>query len=155
MLRDCLAQYACGVTVVTVRSRHGEHGATVSSFTSISLSPALVMVSVGRLRKISTKLSGQPFGINILAGDQQDVALQFAGLLPDLPRAVEWHPSAAGSPRICGVSAFLECMPWAEYDGGDHVIHVGMVSNFEFDATRSPLVSHGGRLVDLAPAPPM
>src|SRR5205823_3939967 len=45
--RAC-AQFATGVTIVTVRVADGTpHGLTVNSFTSISLSPPLILVCIG------------------------------------------------------------------------------------------------------------
>ncbi|MEU9853599.1 flavin reductase family protein [Streptomyces sp. NPDC047974] len=150
--RDCLGRFATGVTVVTVEHGAGVHGATVGSFTSVSLDPPLVMVSLDRRSRMCGLLTDAPsFGVNILAAHQEDLALHFAGRPRPADAPVSWDPDAAG-PRLAGCAAHLDCVPWAAYDGGDHVLHVGRVRAF---STRDaePLVFHGGafRLLDTAP----
>ncbi|MFE0106911.1 flavin reductase family protein [Streptomyces sp. NPDC059009] len=149
--RDCLGRFASGVTVVTVRSGETVHGATVSSFTSVSLEPPLVMVSLDRRSRSCAALDGADFGINILAAGQQDLALHFAGR-PAVPATpVRWEPDGR-TPRLAGAAAYLDCAPWAAYDGGDHVLYVGAVRAFDA-ADREPLVFHRGafRALDRSP----
>ncbi|MDQ8706899.1 flavin reductase family protein [Streptomyces sp. LHD-70] len=149
--RDCLGRFASGVTVVTVRSGEAVHGATVSSFTSVSLEPPLVMVSLDRRSRMCAALDGAGFGINILAAGQQDLALHFAGRPAQPAAPVLWEPSD-GAPRLAGAAAYLDCTSWAAYDGGDHVLYVGAVRSFDSD-DREPLVFHGGafRALDRSP----
>ena len=45
--RDCVGEFATGVTVVTAESEHGPAGMTLNSFTSVSLEPLLILVSLG------------------------------------------------------------------------------------------------------------
>ena len=47
-LRRCLSRFATGVAVVSYRAEGETRGLTVNSFTSVSLDPPLVLVSVGR-----------------------------------------------------------------------------------------------------------
>ena len=149
--RDCLGRFASGVTVVTVRAEGEVHGATVSSFTSVSLDPPLVMVSLDRRSRMCGALGTAGFGINILAAGQQDLALHFAGRPAQPPAPVPWEP-ADGAPRLAGAAAYLDCAPWAAYDGGDHVLYVGAVRSYDSD-DREPLVFHRGafRALDRSP----
>jgi flavin reductase (DIM6/NTAB) family NADH-FMN oxidoreductase RutF len=133
--------------VVTTRSGDTVHGATVNAFSSVSLDPPLVMVSLDRRSRMCALLADAPFGINILGTHQRDLALQFAGRLADSPAAVEWEPSAA-APRLAGCPAFLACLPWAAYDGGDHVLYVGEVQQFDV-GPGDPLLFHGGGFHEL------
>ena len=34
--------------------------------------------------------------------------------------------------RLQDSLAYLECEPWAEYDGGDHVLYIGKVIKFHY-----------------------
>ncbi|GGP65911.1 MULTISPECIES: flavin reductase family protein [Streptomyces] len=142
--RDCLGQFASGVTVVTIR--HGDlgtvHGATVSSFTSVSLRPPLVMVSLDRRSRLSALLAGGPFGVNVLAADQGDLALRFAGRSDAPHEDVEWQDTGP-APRLAGSVAHFACGPWASYDGGDHLLYVGEVLSFDAPGGE-PLVFHSG-----------
>jgi flavin reductase (DIM6/NTAB) family NADH-FMN oxidoreductase RutF len=141
-LRDCLGQFATGVTIVTVAHDNGIHGATVNSFTSVSLDPALVLVSLDRRSLLCERLAGSPFGVNILAADQQDVGLHFAGLRRTDGARLEWETSWS-VPRLRGCAGFIACLPWTSYEGGDHILHIGEVKHFEvYDS--EPLVFHRG-----------
>jgi flavin reductase (DIM6/NTAB) family NADH-FMN oxidoreductase RutF len=149
-LRDCLGQFASGVTVVTVRHGDGVHGATVSAFASVSLSPALVVVSLNRRSRLCARLAGSAFGVNILASHQIDLARHFAGQPVWPAPEITWAPGA-GAPRLAGCTAFLACVPWASYDGGDHVLYVGEVRQLELPGGE-PLVVHGGAFRELGRA---
>jgi flavin reductase (DIM6/NTAB) family NADH-FMN oxidoreductase RutF len=150
-LRDCLGQFATGVTVVTVR--HGDlvHGATVSSFTSVSLDPPLVMACLDRESRMCARLAGAAFGVSILAADQRALALHFAGQRSKPETTISWEQSDH-TPRIAGCVAHLACSPWASYDGGDHIMYVGEVRHFEFHGGE-PLVFHRGVFGELLGAP--
>ena len=72
--RNCMGRFATGVTVVTCKTEDGYHGFTVNSFTSVSLDPPLVLVSVDRKTKAMEHLKNNAFTINIL-NDKQDHVL--------------------------------------------------------------------------------
>ncbi|MFD5096286.1 flavin reductase family protein [Amycolatopsis thailandensis] len=146
-LRDCLAQFATGVTVVTVRHEGAVHGATVNAFASISLDPPLVMVSLDRRSRLCARLAGAAFEINILSTWQQGIARHFAGAGTDPAPEIRWDVFPH-SVRLAGCAAYLSCAPWASYDGGDHVIYLGEVRNFEIRGG-PPLVFHRGGFHEL------
>lgn len=150
-LRDCLGHFATGVTVVTVGDPNTVHGATVNAFVSVSLDPALVMVSLNRRSQLCERLKGATFGINILAANQQDLGLHFAGAKNRRDMSVEWADFAL-APRLRGCLGFLACSPWAMYEGGDHLLYVGEVRHFDH-REGEPLVFHGGAFRDLRDQP--
>ncbi|SEP83329.1 flavin reductase family protein [Piscibacillus halophilus] len=140
--RNCLGRFATGVTVVTCNEGEQCHGLTANSFTSVSLDPPLVLVSIDRDTKAFQKLKDNRFIVNILSIDQQDTAMHFAGKpCEDLP--FEWIETDFGH-RIQDSLAYIECEPWAEYDGGDHVLFLGKVVNFEYQEGE-PLGFYGGK----------
>jgi flavin reductase (DIM6/NTAB) family NADH-FMN oxidoreductase RutF len=145
--RSCLGRFATGVTVVSCDSGGQVHGATVNAFSAVSLEPPLVMVSLDRRSKACGLLTGRPFTVNVLAEDQRDLALQFAGR-PQPDVAVEWIGGAA--PRLAGAQAYFHCMPWREYDGGDHVVFLGEVAEFGH-IPGEPLIFHEGLFRALSP----
>ncbi|RSN62631.1 flavin reductase [Amycolatopsis sp. WAC 04182] len=146
-LRDCLGQFATGVTVVTVRHEGAVHGATVNAFASISLAPPLVMVSLDRRSRLCGRLAGAAFEINILSSWQQGIARHFAGKGTDPAAEIRWD-ALPHSLRLAGCAAYLTCAPWASYDGGDHVLYLGEVRNFEIRGG-PPLVFHRGNFHEL------
>lgn len=139
--------FTTGVTVVTYSSADQVRGATVNSFTSVSLDPPLLLVSLSRSTQACTAMNGLPFAINVLRSDQMDVALQFAGR----PRAgvrIAWDPPGddADPPSLADAVAVFRCRPWRRYDGGDHVLQLGEVREAEMRAG-DPLVFGDGRFM--------
>jgi flavin reductase (DIM6/NTAB) family NADH-FMN oxidoreductase RutF len=124
ILRSCLGTFATGVCVVTVGTDDGRHGITVNSFASVSLSPPLVLVSIDKRARGHRLLRGRPFAINVLGAEQEPVARHFAG--DPQPAGVCWEDGAR-APCLAGSLATLECVPWRDYDGGDHTLFLGRV----------------------------
>ena len=61
--RDCVGEFATGVTVVTTESEHGPAGMTLNSFTSVSLDPLLILVCVDRAARLhDAMISAGPWG---------------------------------------------------------------------------------------------
>jgi len=129
-LRNCLGRFATGVTVVTCDTDVGAHGFTVNSFTSVSLDPPLVLVSVDRKTKAFQFLKNNHFTVNVLKDTQKDTAMHFAGR-PQDKRPFEWE-KGIHCHRLQHSLAYIECEPWAEYDGGDHVLYIGKVVHFKY-----------------------
>ncbi|MFI7869788.1 flavin reductase family protein [Streptomyces salinarius] len=146
-LRNALGNFATGVVVLTYESGGEYYGITVNSFTSVSLDPPLVLVSLQRTSRSLTYLLERPFAVNVLGDDQLDTALHFAGKPQSRP--VDWAEDGA-APRIGGSPAYFQCTPWAGYDGGDHVLVLGrVVSHGQRDDT-SPLLFYRGQWSALA-----
>ncbi len=156
-LRRCLARFTTGVTVVTYRTADGIRGATMNSFTSVSLDPPLVLISLSREARACGAMDGVPFAINVLRADQMDVALQFAGR-PRPGARIAWQSCKGDQPpSLSEAVAVLRCRPWRRYDGGDHVLQLGEVLDAEVRAG-DPLVFSDGRftttgqpLLDVSP----
>ena len=82
--RETVANFPSGVTVVTTRDGGEDFGLTVSAFTSLSLDPPMVLVSIDRKSKSHQHLvEGAPIGISVLAAGHTDVAVQFARHVDD------------------------------------------------------------------------
>jgi flavin reductase (DIM6/NTAB) family NADH-FMN oxidoreductase RutF len=128
-LRSGLARFATGVAVAVVDGPDGRHGLTINSFTAVSLEPPLVLISVLKRARGHDFFLGRPFAINVLGSEQETVALHFAGR-PQLDD-VNWE-GGPGTKRLAGALAFFECAPWAAYDGGDHTLVVGEVTDFDY-----------------------
>lgn len=127
-LRSCLGRFATGVAVVSFDGPDGRHGLTVNSFTSVSLDPPLVLVSVAKKARAHEMLVDRPFCVNVLGAEQESVARNFAG---GPETSLTWI-EGEHAPRIAGVLAHLECAPWRAYDGGDHTLFLGEVVDFDF-----------------------
>jgi flavin reductase (DIM6/NTAB) family NADH-FMN oxidoreductase RutF len=141
-LRRCFGQFATGVTIITTRRADGSsHGVTVNSFASVSLSPPLVLFSIDRRARSCDYLTEGPFVVNILADAQLALARHFAGQTGP-PAAIAWAERRS-CPVISGCTAYIWCRPWAVYEGGDHLIHVGEIDDLE-SCDGVPLIFHAG-----------
>ena len=129
--RQCLGEYATGVTVITAQVGDQRVGVTANSFTSLSLDPPLVLWSISRQsRSFAAFEAADHFVINVLAADQIGVSQRFSSLSTDKFTGIPWSTGRTGSPVLEGVVAALECRRHAAYEGGDHLILVGHVEHF-------------------------
>jgi 3-hydroxy-9,10-secoandrosta-1,3,5(10)-triene-9,17-dione monooxygenase reductase component len=145
-MRDVLGHFASGVVVVTARSREGAPlGFTCQSFASLSLDPPLVSFAPARTSSTWPRIREvEAFCVNVLAADHRDLSAGFARSGTDKFAGVDWCPAPSGAPVLEGVSAWVDCTLWAEYDGGDHTIAVGRVHDLGADPSRAPLLFYRG-----------
>ncbi|MVO88805.1 flavin reductase [Streptomyces sp. p1417] len=133
-LRTCAGYFATGVTVVSLAVGEALHGATVNAFTTVSLNPPLVLISLNRTSKAARLLPGRPFTVNVLAAEQHDLALRFAGRAETAPDVPPWQApperlAPHTAPALGGSLATFFCTPWASHDGGDHLLFLGRVEH--------------------------
>lgn len=160
-LKQAMRAYPQGVTVATTGSAEGPRGITVSSFTSVSLEPPLVLVSVAKTSALHGLFRGADvYAINFLADDQKSVSDRFAGRTKagDRFEGIKYTKGATGSPIIDGVRAVIECRSWRRYEGGDHSILVGEVVSAKTLNNKRPLVYYSQQYTTTEqmeyPAPP-
>ena len=134
--REVVGRFVTGVTVVTTLSEGaGEArpwGTTVNSFTSVSLDPPLVLISIGRERSIHPVIASTGrFAVNILGERSQVLADCFAGAPSDLPRSAfcnaEYRLGSSGVPILEAAIAHVECEVERVLEAGDHTIYLGRV----------------------------
>ncbi|QTI69373.1 flavin reductase family protein [Gordonia polyisoprenivorans] len=139
-MRKALGRFASGVTIVTTAeagdggTADGDtvHGMTANAFTSVSLDPPLVLVSIANRAKMNAKIADTGrYGVSILASDQEPLSLHFAGAAsePDLVRFT-WR---RGVPLLDGALVHLSCTVTDSHPAGDHTLHVGRVEELWFD----------------------
>lgn len=130
--RRALGHFATGVTVVTYAPEGVDEfrGTTVNSFTSVSLEPPLVLVSLGRQTRAAAALRpGSAYAVNVLTHGQRDLAMYFAGR-PQPGTRVDWEVRA-GVPHLATAGAHFRCVARDVHDAGDHVLVVGLVEEFQ------------------------
>jgi flavin reductase len=153
-LRQVFGTFATGVTIVTCQAGERKHGITVNSFSSLSLDPPLVLISIDR-KAIAWELipAAGSFAVNVLTAEQRPLCDYFAKrLFADPENEFAEIPHVAGvtgSPLIDGVLATIECRLANIYAGGDHDIFVGEVVTTKINSTDSPLIFHRGRFPSL------
>jgi len=141
--RECVGAFATGVTVVTTSSRGAPAGMTLNSFTSVSLDPLLVLVSLAhKTRTLEAVTESGRFVVNVLHRNQRDVALAFAkpgAPFPDGYTVQDPH----GFVVVRHALAILRCEVYGVHKAGDHDLVVGEVVDFEGSGGQ-PLIFHRG-----------
>lgn len=145
--RRALAVHAAGVVVITAQSEGIPVGLTATSFSSVSLEPPLVSFYIGQGSATWPRLrAADHFAVNILTGDQAELAVRFARKGVDRFAApTRWRPGPHGTPLLQDVSAHLICVPYQTIEVGDHVLVVGLVVAAEVYHPDRPLLYHQGR----------
>jgi flavin reductase (DIM6/NTAB) family NADH-FMN oxidoreductase RutF len=157
-LRRVLSRYPTGVTVVGTRHvPAGVCGLTVNAFTSVSLEPPMVLVSVDRSSNTRgcIEAAGE-FSVSVLSSEQADLAVRFAQKRDDKFDGVPHRLSPDALPLLDGASAWVEARVEEALTAGDHTIFLGHVLRAEH-GDAPPLVFHRGsygRLDGDAPGAP-
>lgn len=144
--RQALGSFATGVTVITSIDENGEPvGVTVSSFNSVSLDPPLVLWSLAKdALSLPVFKRSDYFCVHVLAASQQAISCRFASKGLDKFDGIEWTKGHANTPLLSKYAARFQCKTTHQYEGGDHIIFVGEVFEYDQDDT-APLVFHGGK----------
>ena len=137
-LRDAFGCFMTGVTVVTTMDAEGRPlGFTANSFSSVSLDPPLLLVSIANSSSnLEGFRNGTGFAVNILSERQKDISATFARPSEDRFAQVYWRRGPVGSPLIAEVSAWFDCTLEQAVSAGDHTILIGRIGAFE--ATSHP-----------------
>ena len=148
--RNALGQFATGVTVITTLDKDGNKaGMTVNSFSSVSLEPMSVLWSLAKTAKTFDAFNvTERFAIHVLNADQQAISNQFASRGGDRFENIALTKGHGGIPILQDYSAVFQCEIEARHEGGDHIIMVGRVIDFD-NKCQPPLIFHAGHYADL------
>jgi flavin reductase (DIM6/NTAB) family NADH-FMN oxidoreductase RutF len=148
--RTAMGKFATGVTVIATDVDGDVHGMTANAFMSVSLDPKLVVISIGGKARILEKIKqSKTFSVNILAANQQELSMIFAGQLKE-HREVEFD-RLDGKPVLNGAVAQIACEVSAEHLEGDHTLFIGRVTDIHLEDAE-PLIFYSGKYRALAEA---
>jgi flavin reductase (DIM6/NTAB) family NADH-FMN oxidoreductase RutF len=149
-LRNALGSFATGVTIITTQGKNGQKvGMTANSFNSVSLTPPLILWSIGKSTNcFEDFMAAEAFAVHVLAEDQQDLSNRFATTGIDRFAELECTKGFLGSPILPHYSACFQCKMSHQYEGGDHIIMLGEVIEFN-DNQHQPLLFHRGNYNNL------
>ncbi len=153
--RDVLGRFCTGVTVVTSMSDGEPIGMTCQSFSSVSLSPPLVMFCPARTSRAWPLIQRAGFfAVNLLAHDQGDLSDAMATKGVDKFSDVTWKQSqATGAPLLDGVLGWVDCSIHAVHEAGDHYVVIGRVKDLDVSEAPHPLLFFEGRYTRTHGAP--
>ncbi|NUT64707.1 flavin reductase [Pseudomonas corrugata] len=143
--RRTLGTFTTGVTIITTRTADGTPiGLTANSFNSVSLDPPMVLWSLAKTsRSLEAFTVAEHWAVHILAVDQESLSDRFAKSSEDKFAGVQVQSGIGDTPLLSGCSSRLQCKTLFQYEGGDHIIFVGEVLDFDRNEI-PPLVFHAG-----------
>lgn len=144
--RATLGRFASGITVVTARDAEGRDvGMTVSAFSSLSLTPPLILVCIDHAASVGPVLQHcETFAVNILGEDQEPISRRFAEKDVDRFQGVGVTRGLHGIALLDGAIAHLECRVQSRYREGDHTILIGAVEEAAVHEGHPLLYFRGG-----------
>jgi 3-hydroxy-9,10-secoandrosta-1,3,5(10)-triene-9,17-dione monooxygenase reductase component len=151
--RRALSNFPTGVTVVTTACDGVRVGLTASSFNSVALSPPLVLWSLSKRASCMSLFSkAAHFAVHVLSVEQLELSRLFATAGIDRFQDLELLEGVGKVPLLPDCCARFECRKAYEYEGGDHIIFVGEVLNFDW-CDKEPLVFRKGNYAIAAAHP--
>ena len=144
-LRDALAQFATGVTIVCARAADRRYvGFTANSFNSLSLSPPLILWSLShRSGSLAAFEAAERYAVNVLSTGQVDLARRFSRPHADRFENVPFRLGWSDAPLIEGCVAWFECRHYARHRAGDHMLFIGEIVTVERARGRGLVFQHG------------
>ena len=141
-----LASFATGVTVVTVKEGRDDIGSTVTAFTSVSLDPPLILISVAAASYLCEVLRRRPlWAVTVLAAAQRALAGRFSAEgRPSARLLLGGHAHHRGPKSEAlivenGIAA-MECETRLQIPAGDHVLFVAEVLGVDYLRREDPLI---------------
>jgi flavin reductase (DIM6/NTAB) family NADH-FMN oxidoreductase RutF len=143
VLKQVMRHWTSGVAIVTSVYRQSYHGLTANSFTSISLNPPLVAVSINNhTRSYQMILDAGVFGVTILSDLQEEISERFAGKSDEKDRFgdLDVFYLLTGAPLIIGGAAHLDCRIIYSYGMPDSTLFIGEVVAAQITDSLKPLI---------------
>jgi flavin reductase (DIM6/NTAB) family NADH-FMN oxidoreductase RutF len=123
ILRRAFATFPSGVVAVAAEIDGVKRGLAASSFTSVSLEPALVCFSVANTSATWPVLRQSPHvGLSVLADHHGEVCRQLAGPAEHRFDALGASTSPDGAVLLEDAVATFDCTVYREVAAGDHTI---------------------------------
>jgi flavin reductase (DIM6/NTAB) family NADH-FMN oxidoreductase RutF len=141
-------KFVTGVTIVTTAHDGQPRGLALNAFTSVTVSPAMVLVCVAKSSTTHDALFGADhFAVNLLSRDQLAVANKFATKSSDKFNGLDWHTGQHGCPIIDDSCAHLEAEITMRVRTSTHTVFFGRVLNAN-SSDAAPLVYLGAEFFD-------
>jgi len=145
--KKTLSTFTTGITVVATKNSSILYGKTINSFSSLSLSPPLVLFS---LDKKSTQLNifkkSKTVSINILSKNQKLISNNFAKKNPNWDE-VKYFTLDNGNPIIENCVSNLDCKIIHKVKKGDHIIFICKVLHVLNNNKLKPLIYYNSNYI--------
>lgn len=151
VLRQAFGCFPSGVTAFCGLIDGTPTGLAASSFTSVSIDPALVSVCVANSSSTWPKLASLPtLGLSVLSSDHGTVVRSLAVKGIDRFAGVDWVQTESGAVLVRGATLWLECSPFKIIEAGDHQIVVLEIQSLLMNPDVQPMVFHRSAFHEIA-----
>lgn len=142
-LREAFGVFPTGVVAVAAEVDGLLTGLAASSFTSVSLEPALVSFSVANTSRTWPALrSSERLGLTVLADHHHEVCRQLAGPVDGRFAGLSVTTTGDGAATLDDGLARFDCSIYREVEAGDHTVVLLRLHAVEHADTSLPLVFH-------------
>jgi flavin reductase (DIM6/NTAB) family NADH-FMN oxidoreductase RutF len=125
-----IAQHVSSVCVVTTTVEGERFGLTATAVSSVSAEPPRLLVCINKNGTTHEKiLKAGRFCVNVLAEEQDKVAMVFAGIgnKSDRFSTGDWGALKTGAPVLAGAAAAFDCVVGETIDQSTHTLVIGDV----------------------------
>jgi flavin reductase (DIM6/NTAB) family NADH-FMN oxidoreductase RutF len=142
-LRTAFGAFPSGVVSVAATIDGTDIGLAASSFTSVSLDPPLVSVSIARTSATWPILrNAERIGLSVLAAHHDDVCRQLAGPVDQRFDGLDVIRTPSGALLLDEAAATFECTVFEELPAGDHFVVLLELHEVHAVEHASPLIFH-------------
>ena len=143
--KKTLSAFATGITVVATKYNSKLYGKTINSFSSLSLSPPLILFSLdNKSSKLNIFQKSEKITINILSKKQKLISNNFAKKNPDWQN-IDYDLLKNGNPIIKNCVSNLDCKIIDKIKKGDHIIFICQVSHVINNDKLKPLIYYNSK----------
>lgn len=145
-LRRLYGRYPTGVAAICAVRDGQPVGIVATSFTPVSIEPALVSICVQHTSTTWPRLSRDGHvGISVLAEGHAEVSRQLAAKTGDRFAGLTWFAGDSSAVFLADAAAWLDCRITSSITAGDHDVVLLEVTGAADDDTVSPLIFHDSR----------
>ena len=138
--KESLSKFSTGITVVATNKNSTLYEKTINSFSSLSLSPPMVLFSLDiKSSKLNIFKNTNFISINVLSKSQKLISENFAKNNPDW-KNIDYQLLENGNPILRNCISNLDCQIIDKIKKGDHIIFISKVLKVMNNAKLKPLI---------------
>ena len=142
LFRQAMRRVAATVNVVTICVDGQLMGMTATAMSCVSMDPPSLLVCINQALTMHAPMEDvSHFAVNVLHGDQQEMARMFADRTLKAARFVSgWAVDGSRPPRLEAAQASFLCRRTDHHRFGTHSIFIGVVEAIDMRAEIDPLI---------------
>ena len=145
--KKTLSKFSTGITIIATKNKSKIYGKTINSFSSLSLSPPLVLFSLDiKSTKLNIFQNTKTISINVLSKNQKEISDNFSKKNPDW-NSIDYSILKNGNPIIKNCVSNLDCKILNKIKKGDHIIFICKVMKVSINSRLKPLIYFNSKYI--------